>query len=250
MDQIIKTDLEPNTPEWYYNEWLKDYQQNPINLQYFENKVIENVLSDEDYAEAYAIIDAGNEENTIFKDIMGHMAFKSKFSDRMEQKLTKIAREASGFDNLVLAEYSIARYSPKFGYVPKLFPHNDSKKSQSIVMDVQLKSNFDWPLVVDDRQYLTKDNTALLFSGTQQTHWRAKQWLEPDHQVDMIFCHFLFDPDIEITEEQRKQTGMRGAFLMEYTEQWVPAIPYDANNPSAFLDYKFNPDDMPQEIKG
>jgi hypothetical protein len=231
MDGVIKINQ-------YYNEWLRDYESNPVNLQDFENKIIENVLSEEDYAEIYEIIDAGNEKNTLFKDYAGHLAYTSRFSPRLELKLTQLAREATGMSNIFLSEYSIARYSPKYGYVPKLFPHIDSRKSQSIVMDIQLKSNFDWPLVVDNREYLTKDNTALLFSGTQQIHWRKKQWIYPDDQVDMIFCHFLFNPAIEIPIEQIDQMSRRANNLMEYTQLWIPPIVYDANNPNSFLQYK------------
>ena len=90
-----------------------------------------------------------------------------------------------------LTEYSFARYSNESGYSPKLFPHYDSVfDAPRITLDVQLKSNFNWDLFVEGKQFSLKDNQALVFSGNTQIHWRENQKILDGETLDMVFCHF------------------------------------------------------------
>ena len=95
---------------------------------------------------------------------------------------------------MILKEYSFARYSKKYGYEPKLFPHYDTHEAdgQRITVDIQLNSTIDWAVVVEGMSYSFNNNDALIFSGTQQIHWRENKKLANDDFIDMLFAHFAY----------------------------------------------------------
>lgn len=39
-------------------------------------------------------------------------------------------------------------------------------------MDLQINSDGDWPIYVDDKEYILKDGQALCYSGSNQEHYR------------------------------------------------------------------------------
>jgi hypothetical protein len=88
---------------------------------------------------------------------------------------------------LVVAEYSVVRYSPEYGYEVKLFPHYDTRPYEMFVFDVQLQTNEDWGIIVEGKQFNILDNQALLFSGTQQMHWRENKKLQDNSEILMMF---------------------------------------------------------------
>jgi hypothetical protein len=113
-------------------------------------------------------------------------------------KVTKLSKEISGNDNLVLQEYCHARYNNvtsncgKYHYKPSLFPHYDETfKEARFTFDYQINGNVEWPLVVEpDQEFALHNNEALTFSGTHQIHWRKPQEFSDDQFVEMVFFHF------------------------------------------------------------
>jgi hypothetical protein len=109
-----------------------------------------------------------------------------KISDSIIAKIQKLASEAC-HEELIVAEYSIVKYSPEYGYEVKLFPHYDTRQLQMFVFDVQLQTNEDWGIIIEGKQFNLLDNQALLFSGTQQMHWRENKKLKDDSEILMMF---------------------------------------------------------------
>jgi len=104
-------------------------------------------------------------------------------------KIIGSAQQYSDF-NLELESISFTRYSLKYG-TPDLPPHVDTNfKQPRLTFDIQLKSNTQWPIIIEKNIYTLKDNEALIFSGTHQVHWRQKKVFNVDEYVDMLLCQF------------------------------------------------------------
>lgn len=110
-----------------------------------------------------------------------------QISENIKSKIQDIATKAYG-EELVLAEFSVVKYSPEYGYEVKLFPHYDTRPFEMFVFDIQIKTNEDWGIVVEGNMFNLLDNQAILFSGTQQMHWRENKKLSDNAEILMIFC--------------------------------------------------------------
>jgi hypothetical protein len=171
-----------------YNEV---YENGVVDNRDFSPVIIKNLISDEDRGRIYSIVDSMG-DNFLFQKFAGHRAWAFK-DEEFANKLNKVVTDLIG-EPMVLTEYSFARYSPKFGYKPKLFPHYDTHfaDGQRITVDIQMNKNVDWAVIVEGESFNFDVNDALIFSGTQQVHWREKKDLLLDDEVDMIFAHFAY----------------------------------------------------------
>ena len=69
---------------------------------------------------------------------------------------------------------------------------------------MQLKSNIDWPILVEGQSFTLKNNEALTFSGTHQVHWREYRKFKEEDFIDMLFCHFTIkDNPKKITMDEK-----------------------------------------------
>lgn len=183
-----------------YNEVYENGQVDNRNFQPF---VINSLITQEDINKVYKMVN-DNPENFLFQKFAGHRAWT--LSDKeFEDKLSKSVSSWLG-EEVVLREYSFAKYSNKFGYKPKLFPHYDTHKldGQRITVDVQLNKTIDWPVVVEGESFVFEQGDALVFSGTQQVHWRSNLDLSDDDEVDMIFAHFAYVNQKPWSENQKE----------------------------------------------
>jgi hypothetical protein len=130
--------------------------------------------------------------------------------------VNEAVKRATG-KNVFLMEFFFLRYSNEYGYQSKLFPHYDKYDSQRLTLDIQLKYNKDWAVVVEGESFNLEYNEGLLFSGTQQIHWREETEFNDGDVVDMIICNLKYDPDIENSEDQEDILQERSLFLMEQT---------------------------------
>ena len=171
-----------------YNE---DYENGFVDNRSLQPFIIKKIISNEDMQRIYSLIDS-SKDNFLFQKFAGHRAWTFK-DDEFANKLNKIISEYMKED-MLLTEYSFARYSPKFGYKPKLFPHYDTHylDGQRITVDIQLNKTIDWPVVVEGQFFVFDPCDALVFSGTQQVHWRENIELDINDEVDMIFAHFAY----------------------------------------------------------
>jgi len=198
-----------------YNE-LK-IQQGKIDNEDFQVMIIDDVLLPEQIEHVYSIINNTDESQTTIKSFAGHKLWNVDLGNSIQERVSKIVTD-NILQNVVLEkDYTFARYSKEFGYIPKLFPHFDTRESQTIVCDIQLNSTTKWGIVVEGKTYYLNFNQALIFSGTQQMHWREKKELNDLDKVDMIFCHLRYDPLKPLDVDQNKKLLERSWVLMEET---------------------------------
>lgn len=170
-----------------------------MNYNETPNTVVDNVFTDEEIDQIYKSL--GNSHGQAFISVHSQQNTYIELPDNIIEKVTKYAKDISGNNNLVLAEYCHATYKNvnKDGkvYRPSLFPHYDETfKEPRFTFDYQLNANVDWPIIAEPNVELTlKNNQAATFSGTHQIHWRKPQEFLDDQSVEMVFFHFS-DPTL------------------------------------------------------
>lgn len=171
-----------------------------------KNIVIDDVLTPEEHKIIYEIIDSTPMDNTKVQTRIGHRAYLVSLTEPIREKLEKTVQDIFG-DKWELNAYQFARYSDKNGYVQKLPPHyDDAFEDHKLTLDVQVKSNMSWGIVVEGKTYTLKDNQAVVFYGTDQIHWREDIKFPEDGFMDMIFCHFsLKDKKAGLISEEHKE---------------------------------------------
>lgn len=161
-----------------------------------DNKVIYNVLSDEDIA---FILDQKDktERSEVVPDV-GHRAWHISLPQNILDKFSRHAEEVAK-EPLDLVAYQFARYEnmkdKDNDIVPVLFPHTDEVFGEPrFTFDYQINSNTSWDIIVDNWEtingYMLNDNSAVTFSGTHQVHWRPKKKFLDDEFIEMIFLHY------------------------------------------------------------
>lgn len=154
-----------------------------------ENIIIKNILTKDQIDQIYKIIDNVPEKNTTIQKRLGQKAYQVSLGEELRKHLESIVQNRYGND-WILISYQFARYSTKFGYRPKLFPHFDQTfDSHRLTLDVQVKSTIEWPIIVEGKEFILQDSDGLIFSGTDQIHWRSEIDLSETDVVDLIFCH-------------------------------------------------------------
>lgn len=143
-----------------------------------------------------------------------------RLPDDISKRIVELVEDAIEESGLELLEYQFARYtvSEQDTNLPNLKPHfDDVFPSQRFTFDYQLDGNTTWPLVVEDKEFELQNNQALMFSGTNQIHWRTHKEFGPGEYVDMIFCHLgrkepvPFDPD---------HNAIMVSKQIEYVQKW------------------------------
>lgn len=200
-----------------------------IPYQDFQPFVIDDALTPELIESMRDLIRTIPKERGFIKP-WGVLGFQQKYTDELKIHLQELADKH--FPGLIFLEVNIGRYSNLDNLKSKLFPHWDFPRfpkryffddvKQNIVFDIQLDADYEWPVIVEGEEFVLKNNQALVFSGTQQLHWR-KGYLPVGKTVDMLFCYFTFEDERVLGENQFDIMEERAALLMEETGlNWDP----------------------------
>lgn len=204
--------------------------------QDFKTIYVKNFINEDFENTIYDIVKDKKFEDGIYQNFVGHIAYTindQKIRDYLNLSVNLIAKDNNIIkdnEKLILTECSFATYTPKYGNMPKLFPHFDTHKldGQRITVDIQLKRNINWPVVVEGQTFNINHKDAIFFMGTQQIHWREKREnFNQDDFVDMLFCHFKFDPQRDWSENQKE--------VLEYRSHRMRYL-LDINNQSEKFD--------------
>lgn len=204
------------------NNYLDSYdlikkKTGPISNEDFDVLVADEVLLPDQIDHIYNIINSTPESKTELKKWAGHKVWHVRLGKDFEDRVTQVARKYLGDGVVLNLDYSFARYSPEYGFECKLFPHYDTRPSQRITFDIQISADEEWGIVVENEEYQLRNNQALVFSGTQQIHWRSKKKLKASSKIDMIFCHLQYVEDKPLDEGQYSRLDERARFLMDST---------------------------------
>jgi hypothetical protein len=212
----IKMTSFPNLDMLPEYKTLRDSQPK-IDNQDFLPQTINNIFFKEEQDYIFSIIDKYPKKNIRVQKWGGQGILDNiPITNKIKNKIEKICSDIVG-EELVLAEYSIARYSSEYGYEVKLFPHYDTRPIEMFILDIQLKTNEDWGIIVEGQQFNIKDNDAILFSGTQQMHWREKKSLSDNTEIYMMFCWLKHKKEKILNSDHDIIMKMRESVLMKET---------------------------------
>ena len=137
-------------------------------------------------------------KNTIFADgidldeTLGRRHFKASvmhvLTDEMMEKLYAIAKQASDLP-LAMAHAQVTEYSSLYGQ-PNLPPHFDGD-TNDLIINMQLESNTSWDIGLNTQTYTLEDNSAVVFNGNTEAHWRTHKKFEEGEYVRMMFVRFF-----------------------------------------------------------
>lgn len=157
-----------------------------------KNTIVDNVLDQDEIEQIYSRLESPYKKYVMRK--YGQQVSDFWMPESALNKIVSIAEIVSGISGLKLEAYQFSRYE-KFVRedgtlsMPNLTPHFDTFPEPRFTFDLQIGSNTDWSIFVEDKEFMLKDNQALTFSGTHQIHWRSKKVFEDGEFIDMIFCH-------------------------------------------------------------
>jgi hypothetical protein len=162
------------------------------------NLIVDKIFTDTEVEEIYRHIDSTPEDRQQLMELFSHKAYHNWLPEGIVKTITASAQSTTD-KKIVLGELSFARYAKFDERLPvQLPPHWDEAfREPRLTFDIQLKSNRDWPIVVEGREYTLKDNQALTFSGTNQVHWRTKTDFAEGDFVDMVFAHFYAEDAVK-----------------------------------------------------
>jgi hypothetical protein len=159
-----------------------------------ENQIVKEIFTKEEMEIIYDHINNTPDDLIHLHPHLGHKAFMVGMPERIKDKVLSLAQKYSDVP-LKLTEISAARYANGYIDPPNLFPHFDFFETPRFTFDIQLKSTRNWIINVEGKPFTLRDNEAIIFSGTNQLHWRDKTLFRDDDIVVMLFCHFSEDSD-------------------------------------------------------
>jgi len=166
---------------------------------------IDNVLSDEQIEKIYSLLNNATDAQLYISEVWGQKSWTLEIPQDIIDGVSDIIKNIYG-DSWYLEIPRVARYDNTINCKPYLDPHIDNFLDHRITLDIQLKSNIDWPIIIDGQSFSLKNNSAIIFSGTNNIHWRPEKDFKDGDFVDLLFCHFRnSEKKYEISNEENRQ---------------------------------------------
>jgi hypothetical protein len=214
----------------------KTYEQKYANLISIENEKdqekifngffdtkIDKVFSDEEIEAIYKVRfdDAINKKMSngqpyVFSDSScGYITSVYPLPEFARKKLLDLV---NSYVTIKIKEEGIhfPRYTLESGSTPQLKPHYDvGLNHHAFTLSVQLKNTKNWPVYVNDNRYDLGFNQAVIFSGTNQIHWRPDIDFTENDYYDILVCQYTAEKDpLPLSDKHR-------AKMKEKADQYV-----------------------------
>ena len=149
--------------------------------------IAKNIFSQKEIARIRRFVSTKTPE---LNDELGRLVFgniKDALTRQTCIRLLDIAKTVTDLP-LLISSAIYVEYSPLYGK-PNLPPHFDAD-TNDLILNIQLESNTDWLLGLNLETYLLKDNSALIFNGNKEIHWRVHKEFKEGEYVKMLFVRF------------------------------------------------------------
>lgn len=173
--------------------------------------IINNILSDEDYARLKNHFLNNVNTGQIQYDDWGRKLIHSSFDPVLVEYAEKMLPTVRDFfeDQSIMPTYSM--YSEYSDTTIGLHKHKDLNACQYTV-DILIGQTREWPLFIEGTAYPIQENDGLLFCGEAQEHWRESLSNNTDiirvaffHYVDSNHWWFTEGPDyVNVVRENHR----------------------------------------------
>lgn len=155
-------------------------------------KIIDNLFSDDRFERLKQSL-MSQSHNYKWDDTFGRrsvMHWDQPLLQIYNNFLISTAREIFQ-NNTMIPTYS--QYIEYSGKTANLFHHVDTNAC-TYTIDVLIHQKTSWPLWVDNKEFILKENQGLAYLGNDQEHWR-EEFPDPENNiVGMALFHFA-EPD-------------------------------------------------------
>lgn len=188
--------------------YLEDQDFNPI--------IVDDIFTEDQLNHIYSVVQATPLYNLKVAPWGGQCSWKqTEFRKDIIDRVNEIGLQVLGDKAKLQHDYSFVRYSEEYGYKTKLFPHQDKRERPRFLLDIQLRADETWGIVVEETTYYLKNNQGIFFSGTNQQHWREQKNISPHSRIDMMFCNFEFTDGRIFPENYNEIAQKRSVFLRQ-----------------------------------
>lgn len=159
--------------------------------------IIDKFFNDKEYSKIMSIANSIPKNLWNFEPLHNRYVNENDCCDRIG--LLNMDRARKEFDSdTLLHTYSLLAYYNQ--YNSRLENHKD-QNACTYTFDICLSSKEPWPIIVEGKEYILKNNQALCFYGEDQFHSRPE--FTEGNEVLMLFMHFaepnhMFFLDCEI----------------------------------------------------
>jgi len=169
-----------------------DYYTNRMLTVRPEPFILNNVFSEEKFLELKnRIIYKKNNSLLEYNSGLGRYSIPDEeFLSEEQLLLTNMAKSIFNSNSLV-PTYCV--YSMYHGTRANLPYHvDDNACTYTIDLCISYKTN--WPIYINNKEFILEPNQAVCYYGEDQYHWRNKFPDPANNEVEMIFFHFA-EPD-------------------------------------------------------
>jgi hypothetical protein len=182
--------------------------------------IFDNFLSSDELLNIYNLMKNTANDRIVLKNWSGQATINPEekiFTLPLTKKIEQFASDAYG-EELEVVDLALSKYTSDFGWEVKLHPHYDSRSTETLVFDLQIHSNHKWPLIVEGKEYDLKNGQALLFSGTNQMHWRENKTIQSGEETFLIFAWLKHKKERLYKDEYNQIMKERQKILIEETK--------------------------------
>lgn len=183
----------------------------------FEPIIINNVFTEEEIKEIYEYRSLS--ENFIVDDSCGYITNTKPFSEHIRNKIVDIVQKNVSIKVKQWGNH-MPRYTLESNSKPRLHPHYDIGLDQaSFTLSIQLDHTIPWKVYVGHNGYDIERNSAVLFSGSHQIHWRPDIDFSKDDYYDIIVAQVVEDTEspLILDDAHREQMSNQvGLFVNKY----------------------------------
>jgi hypothetical protein len=117
-------------------------------------------------------------------------SFDDEFLKEVLYSAMPIAKEWFGSETMVPTYGIFSEYSGSQAYLDK---HKDAGPC-TYTIDLCLYQKTDWPLIIENQEYVFGENEAVMFFANDQDHWRPEFPNPDNNKVGILLLHYV-EPD-------------------------------------------------------
>jgi hypothetical protein len=146
--------------------------------------IIKNFFPEKKYKKIISDINNIKRDSWQFEEMHNRYIYLSEYFSRLSLLELNRARREFESDTLLYTYSLLSLYNQKKS---KLDRHKDTNAC-TYTFDICLYSKNPWPIEVEGKEYILRENEALCFYGEDQYHSRPE--FDPENKVLMLFMHW------------------------------------------------------------